>query len=367
MKICTITCQNAYNYGARLQTYALAYYLQLQGHEVEVIDYRPDYMRNTVQLFFWPGFSLKQWGKLILQFPARLRDKRRQPYFDYFSRTYIPLTRRIYWSIEELRTHAPQADLYIAGSDQIWNTTFRNGTDPGYYLDFGDDSVRRISYAASFATPDIVPSAREFVQTHLARFNAISVREHSALAILQSLDYTGTEVLDPVFLLSKAEWENLADNTGYGEKYVLVYDFMDSPKIRQEATRIAKERHLAIYSIGYKRFSYCHRNYIYAGPQTFLGLIRNAAYIVSNSFHGTAFAMIFGIPYSVIPREDGLNIRMQDLTRFAEYATSSHSGSTPLEDAIIRSRSFLLNESSQTAANPDGQPTVSRQSKPTSL
>ena len=332
MKICTITCQNAYNYGARLQASALAHFLQQQGHEVEVIDYRPDYMRNTVQLFFWPGFSLKQWGKLILQFPARLRAKLRQPYFDNFSQAFIPLTKRIYWSIDELRANAPEADLYIAGSDQIWNTTFRNGKDPAYYLDFGDDSVRRISYAASFATPDILSSARDFVQTNLARFDAISVREHSALSILQSMGYQGTEVVDPVFLLSKAEWENLSDDTGHGEKYVLVYDFMNSPSIRREAERIAGERHLKIYSIGDKRMHYCHRYFIYAGPQTFLGLIKNASYVVSNSFHGTAFAMIFSVPYSILPREDGLNTRLHELAALDR----NH-----LTDAIARSQSFL--------------------------
>ena len=94
MRVCTVTCQHAYNYGARLQTYALAHYLQQQGHKVEVIDYRPNYMRGDIQLMFWPGLSVKQWGKLLIQFPARLRAKRRQPYFDNFSDEYIPLTKR---------------------------------------------------------------------------------------------------------------------------------------------------------------------------------------------------------------------------------------------------------------------------------
>ena len=332
MRICTTTCQHAYNYGARLQTFALAAYLQQQGHEVQVIDYRPDYMRGEVQLLFWPGLSIKQWGKLILQFPDRLRAKRRQPYFDNFSKQYIPLTSRIYWSIDELRRNAPEADLYIAGSDQIWNTEFRNGTDPGYYLDFGSPTVRRISYAASFATADILPAARSFVQTNLARFDAISVREHSALGIIKSLGYTATEVLDPVFLLPKQQWMDLADDTGNGEKYVLVYDFMNSPKVREQAKRIAAAQHLKIFTIGDKRLCYADRNFIYASPLTFLGLIKHATYIVSNSFHGTAFAIIFGIPYSVINREDGLNIRMRDLEQLDK---------TALNEIIARSQSFL--------------------------
>ncbi len=335
MKIYTITCQHAYNYGARLQTYALAHYLQQKGHEVEVIDYRPDYMRGDVHVWFWPGVSLKQWGKLLLQFPMRLRAKRRQPYFNTFSEKYIPLTNRVYWSIDELRADAPKADVYIAGSDQIWNTEFRNGTDPGYYLDFGDSSVTRISYAASFATEDVLPAAREFVQTNLARFDALSVREHSALAILESLGYKGKEVLDPVFLLSREEWSDMADDTGKGEKYVLVYDFMNSPQIRKEAERIAQERNLKIYSIGDKRFGYCDRNVIYAPPQTFLGLIMHAAHVVSNSFHGTAFAMIFGVPYSIVNREDGLNVRMRDLAALDV---------SRLENCIAESRRFLAEQ-----------------------
>lgn len=332
MKICTITCQHAYNYGARLQTYALAHYLQQQGHEVEVIDYRPDYMRGDVPLLFWPGLSVKQWAKLILQFPSRLRAKRRHPYFDDFSKAYIPLTKRIYWSIDELRDDAPKADMYIAGSDQIWNTEFRNGTDPGYYLDFGTPTIRRISYAASFATPDILPSAREFVRNNLARFDALSVREHSALAIVESLGYTATEVLDPVFLLSKQQWLDLADETGKGERYVLVYDFMNSPKVREQAKHIAAAQNLKIFTIGDKRLRYADRNYIYASPPAFLGLIRHAAHIVSNSFHGTAFAKLFGIPYTVVDREDGLNIRMRDL---AQLDIAS------IDKKIILSKSFI--------------------------
>lgn len=313
MKICTITCQNAYNYGARLQAFALAHYLQQQGHDVNVIDYRPDYMRGDVQIWFWPGLSIRKWGKLILQFPARYRAKHRMQYFDNFSQQYIPLTPKTYWAIDELRANAPEADLYIAGSDQIWNTDFRNGTDPGYYLDFGSDNTRRISYAASFATEDVAATAREFLRNKLSRFDAISVREHSALHILNSLGYRGTEVLDPVFLLPKSDWEKIADNTGEGEKYVLVYDFMSSQAVREKAQHIAKENGLGIFSIGDKCLHYCDRNYIYASPQTFLGLIRNASFIVSNSFHGTAFAMIFGIPYAIVNREDGLNVRMRDL------------------------------------------------------
>lgn len=311
MKICTITCQNADNHGARLQCYALVKHLQKLGHTVEVIDYRPYYMRGP-KLWYWPGFSLKQWAKFFLQVSERRRNVLRHQSFDEFSKKLIPLT-RIYHSIEDLREDPPQADMYIAGSDQIWNTTFPNGTDPGYYLDFGPEEVRRESFAASFATTEIVPSAREFVKANLKRFDKITVREQSALKILEDLGYKGTLQDDPVFLLSADEWNEIADGTGEGEMYVLVYDFYVDENIKKEALLIAAEKKCKVYAISPMKLPYADKNYVYDGPETFVSLIKNAIYVVSNSFHGTVFAMIYHVPFKVIDRPDGLNVRMHDL------------------------------------------------------
>lgn len=312
MKVCTITCQNAANHGARLQCYALVHWLQKQGHEVEVIDYRPDYTLDA-KLWYWPGLSLQNWVKLLLYYPARKRNIERRNYFDAFSRKYIPLTKRVYHSIEDLRNNPPTADMYIAGSDQIWNTTFPNGTDPAYYLDFGNRKTRRESFAASFATERLKPGTESFVKDNLMRFDKITVREQSALKILQSLGMEGTIQEDPVFLLSASEWDEIADGTGAGEKYVLVYDFYLGEDIKKEAQNIAKEKGLMIYSICRSKLRYADKNYVFAGPETFVSLIKHASYVVSNSFHGTAFAMIYGVPFKVLDRPDGLNIRMHDL------------------------------------------------------
>lgn len=311
MKICTITCQNADNHGARLQCYALVRYLQKQGHDVKVIDYRPYYMRGP-SLWYRPGISIKAWAKLFLQIPDRQRAVRRHQCFDEFSKKYIPLT-RIYYSIEELRKDPPVADLYIAGSDQIWNTTFPNGTDPGYYLDFGPKEVRRESFAASFATTEIVPSAREFVKKNLKRFDKITVREQSGLKILEDLGYHGTLQDDPVFLLSAQEWDEISDGTGEGEKYVLVYDFYADEKIKKEALSIAREMDCKVYAICPMILPYADKNFVYSGPESFVSLVKNAVCVVSNSFHGTVFAMIYHVPFKIVDRPDGLNTRMHDL------------------------------------------------------
>ena len=311
MRIATITCQNANNHGARLQCYALVKYLQMQGHEVEVIDYRPDYMRGVAPLFYIPK-SLKGLVKLLVHLPNRIRARKRHEAFDAFSRKWIPRT-KIYWSIDELRQDPPKADVYIAGSDQIWNTTFRNGTDPGYYLDFGPDDVRRESFAASFATEELVPSSVDFVKEHLRRFDKITVREQSALKILEKLGIQGELQDDPVFMLTKEQWDEVADGTGAGEKYVLVYDFYLGDDIKKKAQEIAKEHGLKIYAICSAPLRYADKNFECSGPETFVSLVKNASYVVSNSFHGTVFAMIYNVPFVVLNRPDGLNVRMRDL------------------------------------------------------
>lgn len=312
MKICIITCQNAVNHGARLQCYALVHWLQKQGHAVEVIDYRPAYTLDA-KLWYWPGLSFYRWAQLFVYYSTRKRNIERRKFFDSFSQKYLPLTKHIYYSIYDLRKNPPIADIYIAGSDQIWNTTFPNGKDPAYYLDFGPEEIRRESFAASFATEQLASGTETFVKDNLQRFDKITVREQSALKILNSLGIDGTLQEDPVFLLSASEWDEVADGSGSGEKYVLVYDFYLGDDIKKEVLRIAKEKRLKIFSICHSELRYADKNFVYAGPETFVSLIRHASYVVSNSFHGTAFAMIYGVPFKVLDRPDGLNIRMHDL------------------------------------------------------
>lgn len=323
MNICTITCQNADNHGARLQAYALAEYLRQQGHTVRVIDYRPDYMTFRGTMWFWPGKSLKGWAKLLLQAGDRRRDLQRHRAFVEFSERYIPLTPTIYNSAADLQADAPEADLYICGSDQIWNTTFRNGTDPAYYLDFGTPATRRISYAASFATDALVSGTEAFVSDHLRRLDAISVRERSALDILGSLHLQGTYVLDPVFLLPASHWaaitDQWAERTGTaaptGKRYILVQDFMRSREIRAVAQRLARLHGAEIWQVSPHPLRYGQRFFRTAGPEEFLWLIRHAECVVSNSFHVTAFSLLFQRDVYVVNRRDGLNNRMADVLR----------------------------------------------------
>lgn len=323
MKINTITCHRVYNHGAALQAWALATFLKQQGHEVNIIDYRPYYLRGHFQ---WsvnnPRFDkpIIKWLYLLAKYPGWRKSLARKAAFDAFDNKFIaPLvTKYCYLSSEELKQNPPDADVYIAGSDQIWNTMFKNGTDPSFYLDFGSERTKRLSYAASFTTQKLRNGTEDFVKSKISYLDGISVRESSGVKLLKSMGYNSVMVCDPVFLIDSNTWiSKVATNDGEGERYVVVYDFECSIEVQKIAERVAKLKGLKIYSIGPYALKYTSHNYINYGPDTFVALIKNATCVISNSFHATAFSLIFNRDMFVVKRADGLNVRMQDLlTRY---------------------------------------------------
>lgn len=318
MKIKTITCHNVYNAGASLQAYALATYLRQLGHDAQIIDYIPDYLVH----YRLTGVANSAYNKPVLRelynlmkLPGRLaaRYGQRKRNFDRFTFQYLPLTKTRYSSFEDLLANPPEADVYIAGSDQIWNTFFQNGRDPAFYLRFAPEGRIRASYAASFATEQIAEQGKEQIKVWLADMDHISVRETSGIKILEDLGIdTGQSVLDPVFLLPREQWDLLCGNWMPAEPYVLVYDFDNNDKIRRTAEALAAARGWKIYTL-FKKLGYGDKCMESAGPVEFLELIRGASYVLSNSFHATAFSLIFQRPFLVFDRSEGINTRMRDL------------------------------------------------------
>ena len=318
MIIKTITCHDVYNHGASLQAYALQTYLESIGHTIEIIGYKPDYLSRHYQLWnvdnsVYDKPIIKQLY-LVAKLPVRLLALKRKRLFDIFTKKYLKLTTKRYHSSEELKRNPPQADVYIAGSDQIWNTLFQTGRDDAFYLDFAPSSAKRISYAASFATEDVADEYRPFIRKMLQNFDAVSIRERCSLPLLASLGRTdGVAVCDPVFLLTREQWENMLPNQQIHEKYLLVYDTEYSPKVKEIAKRIAKEKKLKIYNVSAFQIGYADKDLWASSPTDFVQLIRDASYVVSNSFHATAFSLIFERDFCVVNRTEGINERMKSL------------------------------------------------------
>jgi hypothetical protein len=317
MKIKTITCHDVYNPGASLQAYALMKYLQELGHEVEIINYKPDYLSYNL----WAIGA--KWNKNIFLkilyyayvIPKRLSLKKRRKKFDIFTKERLIITTEKYRSIDELKTDTPIADIYFAGSDQIWNTESPNGKDPSFFLDFVPEGAIKASYAASFSVSEIASEYIDFVKNRLVTFDFISVREKTGINILKSLGIEhGTVVTDPVFLLGKGQWEKLS-KFQTDEKYIFVYDQENNPEIKKAALKLAKQYNLRIYAIEslYPR-PYADRKIKDAGPEEFIGLIEQCEICLTNSFHCIAFSLIFNKKFYLFKRtHQKVNSRMLDL------------------------------------------------------
>lgn len=322
MKIATITCHDVYNYGASLQAYALQEYCTTLGHDYEIINYKPPYLSNHYKLGL---VANPKYNKLILRelylvtkLPSRLVALKKKREFDSFTSKYLRLSCKRYASCNDIANDCPDADIYIAGSDQIWNTLFRNGRDSAFYLDFVRSGARRISYAASFATDSIHDGYDQFVGTMLRNFDAISVRESSALQLLVELGRNdGHLVCDPVFLLTSDDWGRLINKEDKDvEDYIFVYDCERSPAVRSVAEKLKRYTGMKIYAVSSTYGKYADKDLSMSGPLEFLQLLANARYVVANSFHALAFSVIFEKDFFIINRSEGINTRMRDFLSY---------------------------------------------------
>jgi hypothetical protein len=361
-KIVTITCHNVYNHGASLQEYALLRFLEKQGFDVETINYTPWYLNTHFNFFSIDNPRYKKNVILkviyiILKFPLKLLNYPRKINFDKFSRKHIKQTKQNYKTNQDLKKNLPEADAYICGSDQIWNSYFENGKDPAFYLDFVPDNKLKISYAPSFAIDEIAPDLREFVKKKISKLDAISIRESSGKQILNKLGIENTvQVLDPVFLLDKDEWDKLATPIKENN-YILIYDFENNPLIKQIALEIKDKYGLSIISLN-KKTNYADKKYFYKGPDMFLSLIKNADFVLANSFHALAFSIIYKKEFYIFNRKDKINTRMRDLLKlinlekrlidnFDAYQSSPKIDFDKIEEKISKhiqkSKNYLIN------------------------
>lgn len=318
MKICTITCHDVYNHGASLQAYGLLKYLTDCGHDVEIIDYKPDYLSNHYKLFHisnpkWERNLATKTVYVTAKLPERIFSLRRKKAFDRFKAKYLRVTKTRYRSNDELKSNVPHADAYLCGSDQIWNSLHRNGRDPAFYLDFVPEQRIKASYAASFATDSIADEYKPKVKAWVERLDGVAVREKSGVSILHSLDIArATGVVDPVFLLGPEAWNQLgADEVQ--EKYIVVYDFDRSELIRRIALDISKTTGWKIYALHADQNGYADKTFESAGPGTFVSLVRNAQVVISNSFHAAVFSIIYEKQFVIVNRKEAINTRMRDL------------------------------------------------------
>ena len=292
-KVGIITFHAADNYGAVLQAYALQTRLCVQGHNAEIIDFKPDgVIKANKPLFVQDKNTIKRLIKQALILPNYTKLNRRNRKFEEFRNKYFKLSTR-FKTAAEIKNATLDYDVCITGSDQVFNPLIHNSDT--YYLDFCK-RARKVAYAPSFGIKDF-SLVGEKTKTLINKFAHLSCRESDGAEFLSRT--TGKEVptvSDPVFLLSPREWSKITTRPRDGE-YIFVYDLNGGSKLIEIANKIKKETGLPIICITASKFANRRYNvdelHIDAGPLEFVSYINHASYVVTDSFHGTAFSVLF--------------------------------------------------------------------------
>lgn len=304
-KIGILTYHRVFNFGSLLQTYALQKYLENKGQMVEVIDYYPERLQKKKLLFHVSAKWRRPIWKMIAHLiPAVITRLMGYHMMDTFLAKYVHLTNRVYENEEDLGKNCPIYDIYLNGSDQVWNVETADGlVDKVFFMAFLPEKCVRAAYAGSFGKDSFSDESLIEIKKYLSKYSAISVRENSGLNILDQIGIKGGQwVLDPTFLLKPAQWKEIETKIKLPERYLLVYNLNRNTRITRLAQQIANERGLQIVNFAHSFvFIKGAKNIIYPTPNLFITLFENAEYVVTDSFHGTAFSISFGRQFICVP------------------------------------------------------------------
>jgi hypothetical protein len=296
VKTVTVTHQNAINYGAVLQAYALQQQLHKLCINDEILDLkRTDKIFNKVMFNkHLPGNIYSSMSNLLYLLQTKKRVKR----FREFVENNINTTRH-YGTVEGVIKNPPVADAYITGSDQTFNTY--SGIKPASFLRFGSKETKRISYAASMGISAVKDEYLDEFISAIKAYTFLSVREKSAANYISKLCSVPCSTnIDPVLLLTQEEWLPLASSSRLSpsmkqRKYILVYNLLENPLLNDAVKRIKEETGFEVVVINPHAICSVKGDLIVrdAGPLEFLKLFKNAEYILTTSFHGTCFSILF--------------------------------------------------------------------------
>jgi len=327
MKIGIITIHNSPNYGACLQAFALWKYLDMQGYDAEIIDlYRPyqkEYVASkTYTSWARPRRKLRLLIKTLLKRTFQKKalplfsDKAKQK-FDAFN-AQIKLSRP-YPGIDDLYSNPPLYDLYISGSDQLWNPTQPYSLEP-YFLTFVPKGGKKISYATSIGISTLATHEKWKMKDYLSSYTAISVRERQTQKLLSS--FAGRDDImqtpDPTFLLDAAYWQRLSVPANMEEPYLLLFTLRWSPAMVEYALKLSRESGLRLVVLMQIQPMCDDGGYVAvtdAGPKEFIGYIASADMVLTDSFHCTVFSIIMGAKnfYAYVSPDNKRGVRITDL------------------------------------------------------
>ena len=315
MKIGIITYwSSSDNYGQQLQCFALQNYLKGLGHDAYLIKYKP-----TIHISIWRKIAsfikyhiFTSSAQNVVDCSVKNENQKKTRDFVGFREKYISSTDVVYNNINELRKNPPNADVYICGSDQVWNNRLEDKNTAGWFLNFGSSKTKRLSYAASIGRELDIKEHKIFVK-YLKQFDAISVREQKANVLCHQLGFKKSIIaIDPTLLLDSSCYSVLNNSITNQKISSKPYAFIYLLNIRNASEIYWEEFHkiitgdgLAIRvvaSSGYlpaKEFLLGYENYPATIPE-WLSLIRHSEYVITTSFHGVVFCLLYHKPFYAV-------------------------------------------------------------------
>lgn len=289
MKAAIITLHAVYNYGTQLQAFATQEKLKEYFDEVTLIDYqRPDTRGIKLIKTFTKGNPLKAFAIL----PTILYWKK---VFPKFQNKYLTLTSDTYLGNDSFDNFKDIADIYFVGSDQVWNSGWNNGIIPPLYLSFVPQEKPKYAYASSFGRNQLNTEEVQQSKKYIDEFNYITVREASGVDILKK-QYSYNKVMrivDPTLALPANFWRKYSSIPKIKEDYILIYNLNRSKEFDEYAKKLAQKANLKLYRFC-TRFDQIFRSgkpLIIPDITDFITLIDNAKYVITDSFHATAFSL----------------------------------------------------------------------------
>ncbi len=330
-KIGLVTCFLD-NCGACLQAYALANKIaEFSGQKCEIINYTEpsgyyaynfsQWIRESKVYVGIRGFASKRYRD------SYKLEKARRSKFRKFRKQYLPISKEKYPTYSSLKRAPLSYSQYVCGSDQIWNPTFYGKCNPAYYLAFVPNEKSKTAYGPSIGISDLPDYAKEDFKYYLSRFQNLSVREDRGVELCKIYaDVDAKWVCDPTMLLTADEWEKIALPIPFLKKpYIFCYLFGDTPTYKSSIQHLKEKlggENLDIVNIPFSKrdLSKEYHQILQAGPLEFISLIKNAEYVLTDSFHASVFSILFKKNFFTLLRHkveetNGMNSRIFSLLK----------------------------------------------------
>ncbi len=289
MKVGILTFHNAYNYGAVLQTYATQEIVKSRGHDVEIINYH----NKKVDRYYVKKIPRRKFYRIPLALIGKYFFNKRKEAYERFIDKYLHLTKEVLRSAENVTLD--KYDVILIGSDQLWNKKMTGGWDKMYWGDFKTSpDTRKVAWSVCMNYTDLNEDDILFIKKHLENFELISVRESDLLSFISGLTSKKVyQTLDPTLVLPSARWEEVCHDVKE-RAYIAVYAVQDEEKAIDFARSIASKQNKKLVIIrSYSKWNLSSENKEYAAPDDFLSYIRHADMVVTTSFHGAVFSIIY--------------------------------------------------------------------------